>query len=114
MSGVGVVAAARRRGHRSPSVSQQGNRWMLCFRGRMFSLDFGAMRVGDLAFDRVRRLTTPTGPLPVLGANAGANPSCHTVWKYYCRDNFGWREYSEVSSHTHTRTHTCTNTHAFC
>lgn len=78
---------------------------VLCFRGRMFSLDFGAMRVCDLAFDRVRRLTTPTGPLPVLGANAGANPSCHTVWKYYCRDNFGWREYSEVSSHTHTHTH---------
>lgn len=70
---------------------------MLCFRGRMFSLDFGAMRVCDLEFDRVRRLSTPTGPLPVASTTPGTNPSCHTVWKYYCRDNFGWREYSEVS-----------------
>lgn len=63
----------------------------------MFSLDFGAMRVCDLEFDRVRRLSTPTGPLPVASTTPGTNPSCHTVWKYYCRDNFGWREYSEVS-----------------
>ncbi|XP_056905349.1 protein mono-ADP-ribosyltransferase TIPARP [Takifugu flavidus] len=67
----------------------------LKFQGRMFSLDFGAMRVCDLEFDRVRRLTTPAGPLPAVSTNPGANPSCHTVWKYYCRDNFGWREYSE-------------------
>lgn len=70
---------------------------MLCFRGRMFSLDFGAMRVCDLEFDRIRRLSTPSGPLPVASSSPAANPSCHTVWKYYCRDNFGWREYSEVS-----------------
>lgn len=63
----------------------------------MFSLDFGAMRVCDLEFDRIRRLSTPAGPLPVPSTSPGANPSCHTVWKYYCRDNFGWREYSEVS-----------------
>ncbi len=69
----------------------------LCFRGRVFSLDFGAMRVCDLEFDRVRRLTTPASPLPVPTTNPNPNPSCHTVWKYYCRDNFGWREYSEVS-----------------
>lgn len=68
----------------------------LCFRGRVFSLDFGAMRVCDLEFDRVRRLTTPASPLPLPTANPSPNPSCHTVWKYYCRDNFGWREYSEV------------------
>lgn len=80
---------------------------MLCFRGRMFSLDFGAMRVCDLEFDRVRRLTTPAGPLPAVSTNPGANPSCHTVWKYYCRDNFGWREYSEVTSpHPTPPTHT--------
>lgn len=63
----------------------------------MFSLDFGAMRVCDLEFDRIRRLSTPSGPLPVASSGPAANPSCHTVWKYYCRDNFGWREYSEVS-----------------
>lgn len=74
-------------------------------------LDFSAMRVCDMEFDRVRRLTTPTIPYPVAtNANATAtttttatadpvpNPSCYTVWKYYCRDNFGWREYSDVSS----------------
>ncbi|KAK7882880.1 hypothetical protein WMY93_029054 [Mugilogobius chulae] len=38
----------------------------LKYQGRVFSLDFGAMRACDLEFDR-----------------------------YYCRDNFGWREYSE-------------------
>uniref|UniRef100_A0AAV2J951 TCDD-inducible poly [ADP-ribose] polymerase n=1 Tax=Knipowitschia caucasica TaxID=637954 RepID=A0AAV2J951_KNICA len=62
----------------------------LKYQGRVFSLDFGAMRVCDMEFDRVRRLTTPPGttsPIP--------SPNCHTTWKYYCRDNFGWREYSE-------------------
>ncbi|XP_046891399.1 protein mono-ADP-ribosyltransferase TIPARP [Hypomesus transpacificus] len=66
----------------------------LKFRGRVFSLDFGAMRVCDLEFDRVRRLTTPSNPsAPPMNTNP--TPSCYTVWKYYCRDNFGWREYSE-------------------
>ncbi|XP_061781873.1 protein mono-ADP-ribosyltransferase TIPARP [Nerophis lumbriciformis] len=67
----------------------------LKYQGSVFSLDFGAMRVGDLKFDRVRRLTTPPSPFPVPGTTSGPAPSCHTVWKYYCRDNFGWREYSE-------------------
>ncbi|XP_054460679.1 protein mono-ADP-ribosyltransferase TIPARP [Anoplopoma fimbria] len=69
----------------------------LKFQGRVFSLDFGAMRVCDLEFDRVRRLTTPASPLPTPtpATNPNPTPSCHTVWKYYCRDNFGWREYSE-------------------
>ncbi|XP_056139533.1 protein mono-ADP-ribosyltransferase TIPARP [Lampris incognitus] len=66
----------------------------LKFQGRVFSLDFGTMRVCDLEFDSVRRLTTPPSP---LSTPANPNPAlnCHTVWKYYCRDNFGWREYSE-------------------
>ncbi|KAF3848003.1 hypothetical protein F7725_021031 [Dissostichus mawsoni] len=34
----------------------------LKFQGRVFSLDFSAMRVCDLEFDRVRRLTTPASP----------------------------------------------------
>ncbi|XP_029963853.1 protein mono-ADP-ribosyltransferase TIPARP [Salarias fasciatus] len=67
----------------------------LKFQGRVFALDFGTMRVCDLEFDCVRRLTTPPSPLPVLTTNPNPTPSCHTVWKYYCRDNFGWREYSE-------------------
>uniref|UniRef100_A0A8D3BFN3 TCDD inducible poly(ADP-ribose) polymerase n=1 Tax=Scophthalmus maximus TaxID=52904 RepID=A0A8D3BFN3_SCOMX len=67
----------------------------LKFQGRVFSLDFGAMRVCDLEFDRVRRLTSPPSPLPTPTTNPNPTPSCHTVWKYYCRDNFGWREYSE-------------------
>lgn len=83
------------RGRAYLCVARQGNVVMLCFRGRVFSLDFGAMRVCDLEFDRMRRLTTPTSPLST--PNPGAIPGCHTVWKYYCRDNFGWREYSEVS-----------------
>ncbi|XP_020793381.1 protein mono-ADP-ribosyltransferase TIPARP [Boleophthalmus pectinirostris] len=62
----------------------------LKYQGRVFSLDFGAMRVCDLEFDRVRRLTTPPGT-----TNPAPSPNCHTTWKYYCRDNFGWREYSE-------------------
>ncbi|KAM4627343.1 protein mono-ADP-ribosyltransferase TIPARP isoform 1-T2 [Polymixia lowei] len=66
----------------------------LKFQGRVFSLDFGAMRVCDLEFDRVRRLTTPPSPVSTPPSPSPA-PNCHTVWKYYCRDNFGWREYSE-------------------
>lgn len=67
----------------------------------MFALDFGTMRVCDLEFDCVRRLSTPPSPLPLPATNPNPTPSCHTVWKYYCRDNFGWREYSEVSHSVH-------------
>lgn len=66
----------------------------LKFQGRVFSLDFAAMRVCDLEFDRVRRLTTPAS-LVAPPTSTSSTPNCHTVWKYYCRDNFGWREYSE-------------------
>uniref|UniRef100_A0A8C7QK79 TCDD-inducible poly(ADP-ribose) polymerase n=1 Tax=Oncorhynchus mykiss TaxID=8022 RepID=A0A8C7QK79_ONCMY len=68
----------------------------LKYQGRVFSLDFSAMRVCDLEFDHVRRLTTPSSPASPP-PNTNPAPNCHTVWKYYCRDNFGWREYSEVS-----------------
>ncbi|KAM9318418.1 protein mono-ADP-ribosyltransferase TIPARP [Pholidichthys leucotaenia] len=67
----------------------------LKYQGRVFTLDFVALQVCDLEFDRVRRLTTPPSPLPITATNANPTPSCHTIWKYYCRDNFGWREYSE-------------------
>ncbi|KAM6933061.1 protein mono-ADP-ribosyltransferase TIPARP [Xenentodon cancila] len=65
----------------------------LKIQGRVSVLDFGTMRACDPEFDCVRRLNTPPSPLPA--ANSNPTPSCHTVWKYYCRDNFGWREYSE-------------------
>ncbi|XP_043926428.1 protein mono-ADP-ribosyltransferase TIPARP [Protopterus annectens] len=58
------------------------------YQGREFILDFNSMKVFDtVEFDQVRRLSTQ--------ASTAANSSCHTVWKYYCRDHFGWREYSE-------------------
>ncbi|KAL8187916.1 UNVERIFIED_CONTAM: hypothetical protein K2H54_057871 [Gekko kuhli] len=40
-------------------------------------------------FDQLRRLSTP------LCMNANSNSNYYTVWKYFCRDHFGWREYSE-------------------
>lgn len=64
-------------------------------RGRVFVLDFTSMRVCDLEFDLVRRLSTPSSST-ATPTNTSPTPSCLTVWKYYCRDNFGWREYSEV------------------
>ncbi|XP_017275610.1 protein mono-ADP-ribosyltransferase TIPARP isoform X2 [Kryptolebias marmoratus] len=67
----------------------------LKYQGRVFTLNFGTMQVCDLEFDCVRRLTTPPSSLPMSATNPNPTPSCHTVWKYYCRDNFGWREYSE-------------------
>ncbi|CAL8350959.1 unnamed protein product [Lota lota] len=68
----------------------------LKFKGRVFSLDFGAMLVCDMEFDRVRRLSTPPSPTNTPPSpSPNPIPSCHTMWKYYCRDNFGWREYSE-------------------
>ncbi|CAL8345257.1 unnamed protein product [Arctogadus glacialis] len=68
----------------------------LKFKGRVFSLDFGALLVCDMEFDSVRRLSTPPSPANTPPSpSPNPVPSCHTVWKYYCRDNFGWREYSE-------------------
>ncbi|KAL2096505.1 hypothetical protein ACEWY4_008653 [Coilia grayii] len=78
----------------------------LKFLGRLFTLDFSVMRACDSEFDQVRRLSTPSSnttatpstPTPTATATptpATPAPNCLTVWKYYCRDNFGWREYSE-------------------
>lgn len=72
----------------------------LKFMGRVFMLDFSAMRVCDMEYDLVRRLSTPssfgtTPPSPSPASNSNPIPNFLTVWKYYCRDNFGWREYSE-------------------
>ncbi|KAK1785357.1 hypothetical protein P4O66_018737, partial [Electrophorus voltai] len=70
------------------------SRLALALRGRVFMLDFSAMRVCDLEFDLVRRLSTPSSSV-ATPPNTSPTPSCLTTWKYYCRDNFGWREYSE-------------------
>ncbi|TSK38423.1 TCDD-inducible poly [ADP-ribose] polymerase [Bagarius yarrelli] len=74
----------------------------LKFMGRVFMLDFSAMRVGDMEFDLARRLSTPSSfgtppPSPGPASNTNPVPNFLTVWKYYCRDNFGWREYSEAT-----------------
>ncbi|XP_030622472.1 protein mono-ADP-ribosyltransferase TIPARP [Chanos chanos] len=66
----------------------------LKFMGRVFTLDFSVMQVCDLEFDLVRRLSTPTAST-ATSSNGNHTSNCQTVWKYYCRDNFGWREYSE-------------------
>ncbi|XP_058243851.1 protein mono-ADP-ribosyltransferase TIPARP isoform X2 [Hemibagrus wyckioides] len=72
----------------------------LKFLTRVFMLDFSAMRVCDMEFDLVRRLSTPSsfGAMPTStnpASNTNPVPDFLTMWKYYCRDNFGWREYSE-------------------
>ncbi|PIO28773.1 hypothetical protein AB205_0085540 [Aquarana catesbeiana] len=41
----------------------------------------------EFEFDQIRRLSTPS--------TSGLGSNYHTVWKYFCRDHFGWREYSE-------------------
>ncbi|XP_028924598.1 protein mono-ADP-ribosyltransferase TIPARP [Ornithorhynchus anatinus] len=64
------------------------DRIRLKHRGHEFWADLNAMNVYETAeFDQVRRLSTPSCTT--------ANSNYHTVWKYFCRDHFGWREYSE-------------------
>ncbi|XP_059802462.1 protein mono-ADP-ribosyltransferase TIPARP [Hypanus sabinus] len=60
----------------------------LLYQGRVFSLDFNLMAVCDVEFNHVRRLST--------ASVARSGSQFHTVWKYYCREHFGWREYSEA------------------
>ncbi|KAJ8378123.1 hypothetical protein AAFF_G00248370 [Aldrovandia affinis] len=64
------------------------------YQGCVFTLDLHTMQMHDFVYDQVRRLTTP--PCPVT-TPPDANPTSnyHTVWKYYCKDDLGWREYSE-------------------
>ncbi|NXC91130.1 PARPT polymerase, partial [Cercotrichas coryphoeus] len=59
------------------------------YRGQEFWVDLNHMKLYESAeFDQVRRLSTASCP--------SSSSSCYTVWKYFCRDHFGWREYSEV------------------
>lgn len=52
-------------------------------------MDLNLMKLYESAeFDQMRRLSTASCP--------SSSSNCYTVWKYFCRDHFGWREYSEV------------------
>ncbi|KAM8953558.1 protein mono-ADP-ribosyltransferase TIPARP [Pelodytes ibericus] len=58
------------------------------YQGHEFLVDLNNMNVYDtLEFDQIRRLSTPS--------TSAVDSNYHTVWKYFCRDHFGWREYSE-------------------
>lgn len=58
-------------------------------RGQEFWVDLNHMKLYESAeFDQMRRLSTASCP--------SSSSHCYTVWKYFCRDHFGWREYSEV------------------
>ncbi|XP_006123533.1 protein mono-ADP-ribosyltransferase TIPARP [Pelodiscus sinensis] len=58
------------------------------YRGHEFLVDLNVMNLYEtIEFDQLRRLSTPSCP--------SSNSNYYTVWKYFCRDHFGWREYSE-------------------
>ncbi|NXT06338.1 PARPT polymerase, partial [Prunella fulvescens] len=58
------------------------------YRGQECWVDLNLMKFYESAeFDQMRRLCTASCP--------SSSSSCYTVWKYFCRDHFGWREYSE-------------------
>ncbi|XP_044288832.1 protein mono-ADP-ribosyltransferase TIPARP [Varanus komodoensis] len=58
------------------------------YRGHEFLVDLNTLTFYDTTeFDQLRRLSTPVC--------TNANSNYYTVWKYFCRDHFGWREYSE-------------------
>ncbi|NXP38897.1 PARPT polymerase, partial [Leiothrix lutea] len=59
------------------------------YRGQESWVDLNLMKFYESAeFDQMRRLSTASCP--------SSSSNCYTVWKYFCRDHFGWREYSEV------------------
>ncbi|KAG8136080.1 hypothetical protein E2320_009050 [Naja naja] len=58
------------------------------YRGQEFLVDLNALTFYDTTeFDQLRRLSTPVC--------TSTDSNYYTVWKYFCRDHFGWREYSE-------------------
>ncbi|KAF1409195.1 TCDD-inducible poly [ADP-ribose] polymerase, partial [Spheniscus humboldti] len=58
------------------------------YRGHEFWVDLIFMKLYEtVEFDQMRRLSTPSCP--------SSSSNYYTVWKYFCRDHFGWREYSE-------------------
>ncbi|OCT78680.1 protein mono-ADP-ribosyltransferase TIPARP isoform X2 [Xenopus laevis] len=68
--------------------SPDSDRIKMRYQGHDFLVDLNCMEIYEsLEFDQIRRLSTPT--------TSGVSSNYHTVWKYFCRDHFGWREYSE-------------------
>ncbi|KAM9604857.1 protein mono-ADP-ribosyltransferase TIPARP [Trichechus inunguis] len=66
----------------------ENDRMRMKYGGREFWADLNAMNVYETTeFDQLRRLSTPP--------SSNVNSVYHTVWKYFCRDHFGWREYPE-------------------
>lgn len=63
--------------------------FLVVSRGHEFWVDLNVMKLYEtVEFDQMRRLSTPSCP--------SSSSNYYTVWKYFCRDHFGWREYSEV------------------
>ncbi|XP_053167121.1 protein mono-ADP-ribosyltransferase TIPARP [Hemicordylus capensis] len=70
--------------------SPDNDKVKLRYQGHEFLVDLNALTLYDTTeFDQLRRLSTP------LCTSASANSNYYTIWKYFCRDHFGWREYSE-------------------
>lgn len=68
--------------------------FLILSRGHEFLVDLNVMNLYEtIEFDQMRRLSTPSC--------TSSNSNYYTVWKYFCRDHFGWREYSEVSKTFH-------------
>lgn len=70
--------------------SPDSDRIKLRYRGHDFLVNLDCMTIyesSEFEFDQIRRLSTPS--------TSGLGSNYHTVWKYFCRDHFGWREYSE-------------------
>ncbi|XP_029471728.1 protein mono-ADP-ribosyltransferase TIPARP [Rhinatrema bivittatum] len=64
------------------------DRIRLKYQEREFLVDLNFMSIYEtVEFDQIRRLST--------SSCSNSNTTYHTVWKYFCRDHFGWREYSE-------------------
>ncbi|XP_032486500.1 protein mono-ADP-ribosyltransferase TIPARP isoform X3 [Phocoena sinus] len=66
----------------------ENDRMRMKYGGQEFWADLNAMNVYETTeFDQLRRLSTPP--------SSNVNSIYHTVWKFFCRDHFGWREYPE-------------------
>lgn len=66
----------------------ENDRMRMKYGGQEFWADLNAMNVHETTeFDQLRRLSTPS--------SSNVNSIYHTVWKFFCRDHFGWREYPE-------------------
>ncbi|KAG8445262.1 hypothetical protein GDO86_010152 [Hymenochirus boettgeri] len=68
--------------------SPDNDRIKMRYQGHEFLVELNCMDIYESPeFDQIRRLSTIT--------TSSTSTNYHTVWKYFCRDHFGWREYSE-------------------